>query len=97
MCVDQLDNTIAARLRAARLRAVEAAGKKNERMAWVRPVGGLVTATLVVGVAASLWMANPSVPKHGIEDMEILASVESPEFYQDLEFYLWLEERARAG
>lgn len=97
MCVDQLDSTIAARLRTARLHAVEAASKKNERLVWARPVGGLVTATLVVAVAASLWMANPSMPKHAIEDMELLASAESPEFYQDLEFYLWLEERSRAG
>ncbi|MEE8388576.1 MAG: DUF3619 family protein [Acidiferrobacterales bacterium] len=94
---DQLDDNIVARLRAGRLRATEVAARKNKRPAWINPVGGLVAATLVVGIATSLWMANPSVPKHGIEDMEILASVESPEFYQNLEFYLWLEERARAG
>ncbi len=95
--VGELDDNVIARLRAARLRATEVAARKNERPAWIKPVGGLVTATLVVGVATSLWMANPLMPKHDFEDMEILASAESPEFYQDLEFYLWLEERSRAG
>ncbi len=94
---DQLDDKIVARLRDARLRAIEVAARKNARPAWIKPVGGLVTATLVVGVATTLWLANPSVPKHGVEDMELLASTESPEFYQDLDFYLWLEERTRAG
>ena len=94
---DQLDDIVVARLRAARLRATEVAARKNERPAWINPIGGLVTATLVVGVATSLWMANPTFPKQGIEDMELLASAESPEFYQDLDFYLWLEEQARAG
>lgn len=77
---DQLDGKIVARLRAARLRAVEEARIKNERPAWIRPVGGLVTATLVVGIATTLWMANPSVPKHGIEDIELLASAETRSF-----------------
>lgn len=94
---DQLNDIVVARLRAARLRATEVAARKNERPAWIKPVGGLVTATLVVGVAASLWVANPTLPKQGIEDIELLASAESPEFYQDLDFYLWLEEQARAG
>ncbi|MFV1998399.1 MAG: hypothetical protein ACC641_10355 [Acidiferrobacterales bacterium] len=95
--IDELDDNVIARLRAARLRATDIATRKNERPAWIKPVGGLVAATLVVGVATSLWMTNPSVPKYSIEDMDILASAESPEFYQDLEFYLWLEERSRAG
>jgi len=95
--VDKLGDNVITRLRAARLRATEVADRKNTRPAWIKPVGGLVTATLVVGIATSLWMANPSVPNNGIEDLDILASSESPEFYQDLDFYLWLEERSRAG
>lgn len=106
---DELDDNVVARLRAARLRASEVANQKNERPGWVmwiggsmaniltRPAGALVTATLVLGVVTSLWVANPSAPRHGIEDLELLASVESPEFYQDLEFYLWLEDETRVG
>ncbi len=93
----KLDDKVVARLRMARLRATGAVTGKNERPAWIKPVGGLVTATLVVAVATTLWVANPSLPEQGIEDMELLASTESPEFYQDLDFYLWLEEQTRAG
>jgi len=97
MRANELDDIVVAKLRAARLRATEIAARKNERPAWFRPVGGLVTATLVVGIAATLWVTNPAVPRYGVEDIDILASAESPEFYQDLEFYLWLEEQPRAG
>ena len=75
----------------------EVAEKKYQRPAWINPIGGLVTATLVVGVATTLWVTNPAPPRQGMEDIELLASVESPEFYQDLDFYLWLEARASAG
>lgn len=106
---NELDDNVVARLRAARLRASEVADQKNERPGWAmglggamaniltRPAGAIVAATLVLSVATSLWLANPSAPHHGIEDMEILASAESPEFYQELEFYLWLEEETRVG
>lgn len=95
--VDQLDDKIVARLRSARRRAIDVVAKKYERPAWMNPIGGLVTATMVVGVATTLWVTNPSPPRQGMEDIELLASVESPEFYQDLDFYLWLEARASAG
>ncbi len=94
---DNLDDRVVARLRAARLKAIEAAEKKYQRPAWINPIGGLVTATLVVGVATTLWVTNPVLPRHGMEDIELLASAENPEFYQDLDFYLWLEARERAG
>lgn len=96
-CADDLDDLVVARLRAARLNAIEVAEKKYQRPAWINPIGGLVTATLVVGVATMLWVTNPAPPRHGMEDIELLASAENPEFYQDLDFYLWLEARERAG
>jgi hypothetical protein len=106
---DELDDNVVTHLRAARLRATEVAARQHERPAWItslsgsmsnilsRPVGAMVAATLVLGVATSLWVSNPAVPRYGVEDIDILASAESPEFYQDLEFYLWLEEQPRAG
>lgn len=108
----ELDDTVVAKLRAARLRATEVAARRSHRGTWSRPVGhlvgdvqmwsrpvtGLVAASLVLVVAATVWYANPTAPRNNFDDLEMLASSESPEFYQDLDFYLWLDERkTRAG
>ena len=95
---DDLDDLVVARLRAARLRATEVAGKRQQRFAWLKSAGGLVAASLVIAVAATVWLTNPTAPNNGFDDLEMLVSAESPEFYQDLDFYLWLDEgRTRAG
>jgi hypothetical protein len=106
-----LDDLVLARLRAARMRATEAADRRRDAGDWLGSaagtgssltlsgmMGGLVAASLVLALAVTVWLANPVVPGNNLEDLEILAAGESPEFYQDLDFYLWLETRStRAG
>lgn len=108
---ETLDDAVLARLRAARLAATEATDRSRRSGSWLSPIpgtgsswalsrtmGGMVAASLVFAVAMTVWLANPVVPGGNLEDLEILAANENPEFYQDLDFYLWLETRStRAG
>lgn len=99
-----LDADTLARLRAARARAWQRAEQesrtpmKRPRSHWWLPVGGLAVAGLVLAVAGTLWLVSPGgVPLTGLEDAELLAAKESPEFYAEIEFYHWLAQRNDAG
>jgi hypothetical protein len=91
----ELDADLAARLRQARYRALEA---KPRPFFWLVPAGGLAAACVAV-LAVALWWYQPSrpVPVQGVEDLEILGSSENLELFDDLEFYGWLAERDRTG
>jgi hypothetical protein len=98
--VESISPAMQARLRAARLEAVELS-KEGVRRPWLRwgwalPAGGLVAATLAAVLATGVWFKT--TPVNGIEDVEILAAKQSPDFYQDnAGFYLWLDGQQRAG
>ena len=95
---DTLPEATLARLRTARREAVAAAGSRPLRqwIAWAIPAGGLVAASLVAMLSIGIW--THSSPVTGIEDVDILAAKESPDFYsEDYEFYLWLDGQKRAG
>ncbi len=103
--VRALDPVIASRLRLARQSALEASQKK--RLTWIMPATGFAAA--FVGILAFfLLLQSPEQPtlvsenalqnlSGGVEDLELLASSETIEFYDDLEFYGWLAEENRAG
>lgn len=98
-----LDADTAARLRAARARAWQLAEQAprttvaRPRRRWWLPVGGLAVAGVVLAIAGTLWFAAPGgAPVTGLEDAELLAARESPEFYAEIEFYNWLANRADA-
>jgi hypothetical protein len=95
--VDELDGATQGRLRAARREALAA---RQSRPAWLVPLGGLATAATVAVLALSLWLlparqqptALPSV-----EDMVLLSDEAELEFYEDLDFYLWLDTEKQVG
>ncbi len=98
-----LDAGTVARLRAARAQAWQRASlpprtaAARPRPRWWLPVGGFAVAGIVLAVAGTLWFAAPGgAPVAGFEDVELLASKESPEFYAELEFYNWLANRTDA-
>ncbi len=99
-----LDADTVARLRAARARAWQLAEQTpphadvaRPRRRWWLPVGGLAVAGIVLAVAGTLWLAAPGgAPVTGLEDVELLAAKESPEFYSEIEFYNWLANRTDA-
>ncbi|HSW12522.1 MAG TPA: hypothetical protein VLI06_06750 [Solimonas sp.] len=97
---ESLDMVTAARLRAARARALDARPAARPWL-WAVP-----TAAMAVLVAA-LWLpatppavtpqSPPSTAKVASEALDVLTDEQAPEFYQDLELYEWLEqEGARA-
>jgi hypothetical protein len=93
--VDNLDARTLSQLTQARHRALGKAESKpfvHRRQFWFS-LAGLVMATAVV-VLAIFLARDPSGPEHysAIEDVEILAASENPEFFANMEFYAWLAE-----
>jgi type VI protein secretion system component VasF len=89
----ELDGETLARLRQARLKAVEEAGRRRWWPLvpkWVT-AGGLATAMVLV-VAVSVWFnaSKERLPVRQAEDVEILAAQENMDISRDLEFYRWL-------
>ncbi len=97
--VDALDDDTLRALRKARHEAVAAAS--GRRSAWLMPVGGLAMAATVAAFSVSLWMADPQPGTNAqlppLEDLALLGDAESLEFYEDLDFYLWLDDEKDAG
>lgn len=88
---DSLDGYTLSRLNKIRH---DALAQSRRRKAMLGPFGGFVTASVLVFIV-SLWYQNSAEilsPNSAIEDLEILTSSESLEFFEDFEFYQWLEE-----
>jgi len=100
---NELDDATLRDLRRVRREAL-LAGKSSvseKRPAWLLPVGGLATAATVAVLTVSLWLtppeADPAAQFPPLEDLALLGDVESLEFYEDLDFYLWLDDEKEAG
>lgn len=94
--VDELDAVTLARLKAARLNALE--HQQVERphtavLSWLLGHNKLVlTSVMSVMLVTSVWLLQK--PLNGdllIEDMQILSANDDLELYRNLEFYQWLE------
>jgi hypothetical protein len=90
--VEHLDAQTLSRLKQARHRALDSASI-HRRPAWLIPTGGFAVAASVAVLTAILWHGKPvdHDMMQGFEDLELLSSSESLEFYEDLDFYSWLE------
>ncbi len=95
----EIDPVTAIRLRAARARALEAAGPRRSGWLWAIPAATAATA----GWVAMLWLPGtpgplPAAPAASeavaMEALDVLADEQGPEFYQNLELYEWLEQEA---
>ena len=95
---ENLDPDTKHKLLAMRNRALNIQESKNWFPQWAPlPVMSLLTATLFIIL---VYTKPGSAPKldTGLEDLEILASVDQLELYEDLEFYDWLaNENYEAG
>ena len=96
-----LDAVTVERLRAARREALDEVLHRPAPMrpAWLFPFGGLVTAGVVLAVAALLWFSAPSpnLVQANLSDLDLLTAHESPDFFADLDFYDWLDRNADSG
>ncbi|HSC48560.1 MAG TPA: hypothetical protein VLG68_10790 [Gammaproteobacteria bacterium] len=101
----QLDGAVLARLREARLRAVEAASQP--RPFW-RPQSlglplGAVALLFVVLVGGGLWWNSLTPPpaaepfaSGNNDDLPIVLNSDNLDMYSDLDFYQWLETQDQA-
>lgn len=107
-CVDDLDGATLSRLAQARRQAVAAAGKSRRRWwppwpgehsagDWLVPAGAFAS-IVATAVALTIMVAEPGngLGKK-VDDLEMLTAGEDIEFYENLEFYLWLQDRESAG
>lgn len=98
--VDAMDVSTQARLRAARREAL-AATESRRRPTWLMPVGSLAVAATVAVLTVSVWLVPPETAVDGsmpsVEDIALLSDSEALEFYENLDFYLWLDDENKAG
>ena len=98
--VDALDVSTQARLRAARRKAL-ATGETQHRPAWLMPVASLAAAATVAALTVSVWLVPVDMAEDSeltpLEDIALLSDSEALEFYENLDFYLWLDEENKAG
>ena len=101
--VDGLDDATLQDLRRVRREAL-LVGKpvgSDKRSGWLLPASGLAVAATVSVLTVSLWLMSPEndpvsqLP--ALEDMALLGDAESLEFYENLDFYLWLDDEKEAG
>jgi len=87
--VATLDPLIAQRLQVARRQALDGATRRHTR-GMPQWLSSTVAASVLVAMA---WMLIPREAdlKTGMEDLELLSSAEDLEFYENLEFYQWLD------
>ena len=94
--VQELDADTGARLRAARLRALDLA-PRGSRRSYAVPIGALATASAAV-LAVYLWSETLAPgPVATLADFELLSSVEPLELYEQLEFLEWLDAHEQTG
>lgn len=101
--VTRLDADTLMRLRAARYRAVEAAGRRPAfvlKRPWALPAGA-VAILFVAAVGGFLWWnqaSQPAVPfatSNG-DDMAIVLGNDNLDMYADMDFYRWLQAQQQA-
>lgn len=88
---EELDVDISRRLRLARYRALE---RYEEKHSYWKPAGGFALASMLL-VAIGVWQFSGNEKGNGMayamEDLELIASSDSLQLYEDLEFYQWLD------
>ena len=98
--VDSIDAVTSAKLSAARHRALESDSEPRNFGNLSLWKGGLAALSVCI-LAVSLWPNNTEVVQQAtiiaseqsslLADLEILASTDSVEFYESLDFLIWLE------
>lgn len=105
--LEQIDSVTSARLRQARQQAVAQAERRHgviESRSYWAPAAALFSGAVV---ALLLWLQPIDAPPppsliaehpadllepESVDELELIASIEEIELYEELEFYLWLAE-----
>jgi hypothetical protein len=99
--VENLDSQTERQLEHIRVSALRAAETHLRLFIPVRWImfGGLATAA-TAAVALFFWLNTNSpgdFPLRDIEDLEIITSQERVDFYENLDFYRWLDTKGNSG
>ncbi|HTQ99161.1 MAG TPA: hypothetical protein VMH83_04185 [Candidatus Acidoferrum sp.] len=93
--VAALDGQTLSRLHTIRSQTLEAKRRSALARLWL-PVSGLATTCALVLALGLYWHGNHGTVSgnnaDAMEDMDILASNEGPDFYANYEFYQWLTQ-----
>ncbi|MDH5471792.1 MAG: hypothetical protein OEY61_02970 [Gammaproteobacteria bacterium] len=94
--IDAIDTDTAAQLRTMRYQALE---HKPKTFNWPTPYAAFATTAAVLMLTVSLWLTQPAEVNDArvLEDIPMLTSGEELDFYQDLEFYNWLDDEQING
>ncbi|HVA55525.1 MAG TPA: hypothetical protein VNI53_06995 [Gammaproteobacteria bacterium] len=103
--LDQLDTRVLARLREARMRAVESATSHPtlwHRRSWALSVGAIAVLLVVLASGVLWWNQNPqpAVPfatGNNNEDMSIVLGNDNLDMYADMDFYRWLQAQQQTA
>lgn len=88
--IDQIDAGTLSRLNNIRHNALDSADKKY-RHRILLPVGAMVAASIAV-IVFTLVQPDSSSSPFIAEDIEMLSTSDGIDFYENLEFYQWLDE-----
>jgi len=93
---DNLDAATLSRLNLARQAALQQTKRPaKNRQVWI-PAGGLAVVVLLTSIF--LFKAEEIAVSTGIDEMEIIASNDGLDLYEQLDFYMWMvEEDPGAG
>lgn len=106
---EALDGETLSRLRQVRAHAVAAGERKGVSLPGLKGfTGGAVAFASVSVLAVAVWLAVPTsttqdvpvlaeVQATAFDDLELLAATEALAFFEDIEFYYWLETQDAQG
>ena len=93
---DNLDADTTSKLKKIRYQALE---QKQQKFSWLTPYSTFAATASVMVLAMTLWFSQPPMVNDElvIEDMPLLSANEELEFFQELEFYNWLDDEEING
>ena len=94
--VDATDEETSSRLRQIRYQALN---KKADKNIWLTTYSAFAATAAVLVLTITVWLTQaPTINDELVlEDISILTSTEELDFYQQLEFYNWLDDEQING
>ncbi|MCW8855462.1 MAG: hypothetical protein OQK76_09995 [Gammaproteobacteria bacterium] len=94
--VDAIDEETSSRLRQIRYQALNT---RSKNLNWFTPYSAFAATAAVLLLTVSVWLTQaPTINDELVlEDMPLLTTTEELDFYQDLEFYNWLDDEQING
>ena len=103
--LNELDEDVLKRLRESRRKAIASIKPQGKRIeisfpSWLSTASTATAFASVALITASLWLGDDfthqSTPT-AMDDVALLSSTDDLEFYENLDFYIWLEDENNAS